>query len=140
MILLDVAMHILLVDDDPLVRDPVSDALRDGGFDVTTAESGTAALAALSGANPDVVVTDIRMPDGDGLELLETLRERAPDIDVVMLTAFDDMQTVVRAMRAGAFDFLTKPLDPEDLLNVLHRAGRDRKLRERARRSRENTA
>jgi DNA-binding NtrC family response regulator len=123
--------RILIVDDDPTVRRALHDALRTAGFAVEAAESAAAALAAIGRECPDVVVSDVRMPGMDGLELLQLLRERCADIDVILMTAFDDMPTVVEAMKRGATEFLVKPLDLEDLQKTLHRVLGDRELRRR---------
>jgi DNA-binding NtrC family response regulator len=79
-----------------------------------------------------VVLTDVRMPDIDGVSLLECLRERAPEVDVVLMTAYQDMSTVVRAMRLGAVEFLVKPIDLNVLLGVLRRTFEDRAIRRSA--------
>jgi two-component system, NtrC family, response regulator AtoC len=125
---------VLIVDDDCIVRESLRDALAADGLDVRCAESAGGALAALDTCRPDVLLTDVRMPVMDGLELLGVLRERAPEIDVILMTAFDDMATVVTAMRQGATDFLVKPLDVGDLRRALGRVLEDRRARQRARR------
>jgi DNA-binding NtrC family response regulator len=124
--------RVLIVDDDCTVRESLRDALATDGLDVRCTESASGALASLDGYRPDVLLTDVRMPAMDGLELLAVLRERAPDIDVVLMTAFDDMATVVTAMRQGAADFLVKPLDVNDLRRTLARVLGDRRARGRA--------
>jgi DNA-binding NtrC family response regulator len=129
------ARSVLLVDDDVTVLRSLAGALADFGFDVTTAEGGAAALGKLAEFAPDVILSDIRMPGLDGIELLELVRERAPSVDVVLMTAYDDMPTVVRAMRAGAFDFLVKPVNLDELEEILRKALRDRRAREAARRA-----
>ncbi len=89
---------------------------------------------------PDVVISDVRMPGLDGLALLKLLRERAPSVDVILMTAFDDMPTVVTAMREGARDFLVKPLDLHDLRGVLNKTFADRRTRELAAQAAEEEA
>ena len=115
---------LLVVDDDAVVREALVEALVDAGYDVRAADDGARAVALLAERAPDVVLSDVRMPGMDGLALLALLRERAPDVPVVLMTAFDDMPTVVAAMREGASDFLVKPLD-------LARAPRARGARDR---------
>ncbi|HSG09299.1 MAG TPA: sigma-54 dependent transcriptional regulator [Longimicrobiales bacterium] len=132
--------RVLLVDDDPQVRTSLSEALQDFGLAVETAGSGEAALSMVGGYRPDVVLSDIRMPGMDGIELLRLLKERMPDVYVVLITAFDDMPTVVSAMREGAFDFLVKPLNLDELEEVLKRALADRRVRERGRQEMEDQA
>jgi len=132
--------RILIVDDDATIRDSLSEALADNATDVRTAEDAERALALIDESLPDVVLSDVRMPGLDGLSLLKLLRERAPTVDVLLMTAFDDMPTVVSAMREGACDFLVKPLDLHDLRRVLKRVFEDRRTRERARRAVEEEA
>jgi len=124
--------RILVVDDDPSVRQALTETLG-SAMDVRAAEDAEHALSMLGDSLPDVILTDVRMPGLDGLELLKLLRERAPGIDVILMSAFDDMPTVVAAMREGAADFLAKPLDLHDVRRVLTRALDDRRIRERAR-------
>ena len=131
--------RILVVDDDPSVRNALSQSLS-SGFDVRTAASAEQALSSLASTNPDVILTDVRMPGMDGLALLRLLRERLPSVDVVLMSAFDDMPTVVAAMREGAVDFMAKPLDLHDIRRVLGRVFDDRRIRERARDASEGEA
>jgi len=90
---------ILIVDDDAWIRDSLTDALSRSGNEVRTAENAEAALAALAESPADVVLTDVRMLGMDGLELLRLVKERAPDVAVVLMTAYDDLLTVSTAMR-----------------------------------------
>ncbi len=129
------ALRVLVVDDDETVRTSLVEALVGDTADVRAAASAEAALAMLGDAPPDVVLSDVRMPGMDGLELLRLLRDRIPSADVIIMTAYDDMPTVVTAMREGARDFLPKPLDLHDLRRVLERVAEDRRVRERARRA-----
>ncbi|MGD0483127.1 MAG: sigma-54 dependent transcriptional regulator [Gemmatimonadales bacterium] len=122
---------VLVVDDDATIRVALRDALTSAGFDVSLAEGAKEALALVARSEPDVVVSDVRMPDMSGLELLRLLRDRAPDIAIVLMTAFDDMPTVVEAMKHGAVEFLVKPLDLDDLLKTLGRVLEDRESRRR---------
>jgi DNA-binding NtrC family response regulator len=124
--------RILVVDDDPSVREALLQSLT-GTAEVRAAESAERALAMVAESHPDVVLSDVRMPGLDGLTLLRLLRERAATVDVIVMSAFDDMPTVVTAMREGAADFLPKPLDLQDLRRVLDRIFADRRARERAR-------
>ncbi len=134
------ARRVLLVDDDPTVLKSLAEALRDFGVGVETAESGEAAMGKLAANLPDLILSDIRMPGLDGIELLKLVRERATSVDVVLMTAYDDMPTVVRGMREGAFDFLVKPIDLVELEEVLRRVLEDRRTRERAHRAVEDEA
>ena len=124
--------RVLVVDDEATIRESLADALSDEGLVVQLAPDGRAALAVIAREVPDVVLADVRMPELDGLGLLRAVRTRADDIDVVLMTAFDDMPTVAAAMREGAADFLIKPLDLHELRRVLRRIFDDRHTRMRA--------
>jgi two-component system, NtrC family, response regulator HydG len=122
---------LLIVDDDAMIRDSLADALADHQTDVRVADSAESALAMIGRGGVDVVLSDIRMPGLDGIGLLTVLREREPGIDVVLMTAFDDMATVVAGMRAGAVEFLVKPPDLHAMRRVLAAVFEDRSLRGR---------
>jgi DNA-binding NtrC family response regulator len=124
---------LLVVDDDAVVREALVEALIDAGYEVRAADDGARAVALLAERAPDVVLSDVRMPGMDGLALLALLRERAPEVPVLLMTAFDDMPTVVAAMREGATDFLVKPLDLHELRTRVARVIDDRRARARAR-------
>ncbi len=132
--------RLLLVEDDAAVRRSIAETLSEEGFDVREADGAPAALKLLAECDPEIVLSDVRMPGMDGIELLRLLRERAPTVDVVLMTAYDDMATVARAMREGAFDFLVKPLKLAELRKVLSRLLEDRRSREQARRAVESEA
>ena len=120
---------VLVVDDDSWIRSSLTDALTRSGKEVRTAEHAEAALATLAECPADVVLADVRMPGMDGLELLRLLRERMPDVAVVLMTAYDDLPTVSTAMREGAADFLVKPLDLHQLRGVVDRVLEERNAR-----------
>jgi len=132
--------HVLVVDDDAKIRESLSEALSDDVTEVRTAEDAERALSIIDERLPDIVISDVRMPGLDGLALLKLLRERAPSVDVILMTAYDDMPTVVSAMREGAIDFLVKPLHLHDLRRVIGKVFEDRRTRERARRAVEEEA
>ncbi len=125
--------HILVVDDEPDVRSLVVDLLARDGYAVTAAADGREALRALYAARPDLVVLDVRMPELDGWHVLDRMRELT-DVPVLMLTARDGELDKVRALRAGADDYVAKPFGRQELLArieaLLRRAGRSRELRE----------
>jgi len=133
------ATRILVVDDDPSIRQALSHALAQNA-DVQVASTAEEALSGLAASSPDVILSDVRMPGLDGIELLRLVRERSPGVDVVMMSAFDDMPTIVASMREGAADFVAKPLDLHDLRRVLARVVDDRRTRHRARASVEDEA
>jgi DNA-binding NtrC family response regulator len=122
--------RILVVDDEPLIRAWFSEHLAAAGYDVETAETGAEALRALPGANPELVLLDLRLPDIDGLELLPQLREVDRDLIIIMVTAHGEIDVAVRAVKAGAYQFLEKPLDLEDLLITIEKGLETRDLRQ----------
>jgi two-component system, NtrC family, response regulator HydG len=124
--------RLLVVDDDDTVRASLIEALTDTSTSVLGAESAESALRVVGSSGTDIVLTDVRMAGLNGVELLRLLRERAPDIDVVLMTAFDDMETVVSAMREGAVEVLVKPLDLHELRRLLSRVFEDRLTRKGA--------
>ena len=122
----------LVVDDDASIQETLELHFAGLGHDVATAGSAEEALGRLASCDPMLVITDVRMGGMDGLTLLETLRARRPDIDVVVITAFEDMRTAIGAMKAGAYDYLVKPLDLDQIDLVVERCVRDQRLRRRA--------
>ena len=120
-------IRILVVDDDATIRASVADALSGEAFEVVLAASAEEALGLLD-AEPDIVLSDVKMPGVGGLELLPSVKELVPSADVILMTAYDNVPTVVTAMRGGAVDFLCKPLDLHELRRVIKRviAGRAR--------------
>src|SRR5512143_3417927 len=107
---------ILLVDDDPDLLKLISLRLASVGYRVRTADSGEAALAALSIARPGAVITDLRMPGIDGLQLFEAIHRQHPALPVIILTAHGTIPDAVSATQRGVFGFLTKPFDSQELL------------------------
>jgi two-component system, NtrC family, response regulator HydG len=124
--------RILVVDDEPTARQGLEKLLRRKGFRVQTEADGEAALRAAAEFAPDVVVTDLRMPKMDGLELLKALRAQDRDVPVIVATAFGEVASAVAAMRAGADDYLTKPLEIDELVLAIERALERRALRSEA--------
>jgi two-component system response regulator AtoC len=113
---------VLLVDDDPAVAKVLGALLHQEGIESQSVESGAAALRALDLRPFDVVVTDLRMPQMDGLQLLAKILERWPEQAVVMLTAHATVATAVEAMKVGARDFMLKPFDADEVVDVVRRA------------------
>lgn len=120
--------EILLVDDELSARTAIERILSDAGFTIRCAADGRAALDLVRARVPDVVVTDLVMPNVDGLGVVAELRARSIDVPVVLLTALDEAGSAVSAMRAGATDYLTKPVDAEVLLHAIERALETRAL------------
>ncbi len=131
---------LLIVDDDPAIRESLTRSLGPAVDVLATAASAEEALNRLSSSPPEVVLTDVRMPGFDGMQLLRLIRERLPDVDVILMTAFDDLPLVAAAMQQGATDFLVKPLDLHHLRRLLERVFEDRAARStRANRDRSQT-
>jgi len=121
--------RVMLVEDDPGVRASLEETLTEEGVEVVAVDSAESALARVSRADPDLLLSDVRMPGLSGLELLKEIRARVPSVDVVLMTAYEDMPTVAEAMREGAADFLVKPLELAKLRRVLGRVQKDREAR-----------
>jgi two-component system nitrogen regulation response regulator NtrX len=119
---------ILVVDDEPGVRSSISGVLKDEGFDVDTADTGEACLEKANGAAYDVIVLDIWLPGLDGLTTLQRLRERQIDSQVVIISGHGNIESAVRAIKMGAFDFIEKPLSLEKTVLVVRNALRQRDL------------
>ncbi|MFZ9681486.1 MAG: sigma-54-dependent transcriptional regulator, partial [Bacteroidia bacterium] len=115
-------MRILIVDDEAPIRDSLQEILESEGFEVGLAGDGLQALQMLTDEDFDLVLTDIKMPRMDGLELLTHLAKNFPRLPVVMISAHGTVQTAVEATKLGAFDFITKPLDLDRLLITLRNA------------------
>ena len=113
---------ILLVDDDSSVRRVMQMQLSEAGYQVQLAATGGEALRILADSAPKLVITDLRMPDLDGIELLRRISEDEIHTTVIMITAFGSIETAVQAMRLGAYDYVTKPIDYDALLAAVHRA------------------
>jgi two-component system response regulator HydG len=114
--------RVLVVDDEASARSGLEKLLKQSGYDVDSAGHGAEALAVAAEHPPDVVVTDLRMPEMDGMQLLAKLREQDPNLPVIVATALGDVGTAVAAMRAGAQDYLTKPIDIDALTMAIDRA------------------
>ena len=113
---------ILVVDDDSSVRRVIQMQLSEAGYGVELAATGGEALRVLGETQPKLVITDLRMPDLDGIELLRRIAEDEIQTTVIIITAFGSIETAVQAMRLGAYDYITKPIDYEALLLAVHRA------------------
>ena len=124
--------RILIVDDEANARTALAELLREEGYTVETAADGFKALPKLEEFSPDVLLTDLKMPGMDGLELMHKARELDPENAAVVMTAFGAVDTAVAAMRQGAADYLTKPINVEELLIVLDRVLDRRRLRREA--------
>src|SRR5215471_18196279 len=122
--------RILVVDDEETIREIVSSMLHTANFQTRQASSGTEALSLLdSGEEFDLVLSDLMMAEMDGIALLEKTKERFPAMPVVMVTAVHDIQVALQALRNGAYDYLLKPFEREQLLATVRRALETRRLK-----------
>jgi two-component system NtrC family response regulator len=117
--------QVLIVDDEQVQREMLDGFLRKQGYGVETAGNGAQALDSYRGSSFDLVLTDYRMPGMDGIQLLKELKRLNPEVMVVILTAFGTVGTAVAAMKEGAYDYLTKPIDLDELLLLIQRAERE---------------
>lgn len=122
-------MKILLVDDETAILDTLEILFRGEGYEVAVADSGPKALAALEDEKPDIVLTDIRMPGANGLEVLAEARSVDPEIAVILMTAQASLQSAVRAVNEGAYYYLQKPFANDELLAICKRAAEARQLK-----------
>ncbi|WP_149499918.1 sigma-54-dependent transcriptional regulator [Roseiconus lacunae] len=129
---------IMIVDDDKSMCDLVQAALVLSGFDTMVCQNANQAIERLHERNVDVVLTDVRMPGTSGLELCRQIHALRPDIPVVVMTAFGNLETAVEAIRGGAYDFVTKPVEMQVLRMVIQRAAQHRSLSEQIRLLAEN--
>jgi DNA-binding NtrC family response regulator len=123
------AASILLVDDEPSARATMALLLKKRGHRVSEAGEVGAAIKALANTPFEVIVTDLRMPDGDGLDVLRAARAHCPDADVILLTAYAGWESAKEAIQLGAFDYFEKGREPDELLHRIDRAVEDKALR-----------
>ena len=121
--------RVLVIDDEASMRYTLEAVLGDAGHEIETADGGAAGLASFEAHGADVVITDLAMPGVDGMQVLATLRAQDPTIPVMMLTAHGSERVAVAAMKAGAFDYIPKPFDPDEVLLAVGRAAETRRLR-----------
>jgi nitrogen regulation protein NR(I) len=122
---------ILIADDEPSIRQVLRDLLEDAGATVREAGSGLEALQAITSDEPDLAILDIRMPEPGGLALLQQLRAKGMDLPVLIITADDSSAVTIEAIQHGAYDYITKPLDLDEVLVVVQRAIEHRRLTRR---------
>jgi DNA-binding NtrC family response regulator len=121
---------ILIVDDEEIVIRSCRRILGDSMYVLDSTHDGQDALRKVDETDYDLIVLDIMMPGTDGLEVLQQVKERHPDVDVIMMTGLSEIQTAVKAMKLGAFDYLSKPFDPDELKHVVDRALERRQLQQ----------
>src|ERR1700689_2951586 len=121
--------QVLIVDDEPNLRKILSAQLSRDGYEVMTAEDGEQGLAMLKEHHIDLVITDLKMPKVDGMTLLKRALELEPELPIVLITAHGTIDTAVEALKSGAFDFVTKPFDKDEVRQIVAKALKTRELR-----------
>ena len=121
-------MKLLFVEDEKLARVSLAATLRKAGHQVTVCETGDQGLTAIGESAFDVVLTDLRLPGADGLEIVQRAKHKDADCVAIVMTGYPSVPTAVEALKLGAYDYLTKPFSPEKLLNLLERVGQLRRV------------
>jgi two-component system response regulator AtoC len=111
--------RVLVIDDEPSIRESLEMFLREKGLTVRTAATGAEGLDGWRRHNPEVIILDIRLPDASGLDILKEITSNDPDVKVIMITAYHDMESTIEAMRRGAYEYIHKPLDVDELDGVV---------------------
>ena len=124
------APHLLIVDDDPVTLDLLKEVLSKEGYQVNSALGGEEAIARGMDTLFDIVITDVRMGDRDGMEVLRSFKKFAPETTVIMITAFGSIETAIEAIREGAFDYVSKPFKLDEIKLTIRRALEQRRLLE----------
>jgi DNA-binding NtrC family response regulator len=114
-------IKIWVVDDERGIRVSLADDLRDAGYEVSEFANATAVLSGLTDLTPAIIISDIKMPGTDGIELLIKVKEINPDIFIIMMTAYGTVENAVKAMKLGAYDYITKPFNTEEIFLVINR-------------------
>jgi len=104
-------VNILIADDDPAILEVFPDVIKEQKYKILTANSGKKTIAEVTEEKPQVILLDIKMPDIDGIEVLRRIKKIDKDIPIIMTTAYGSMDSVIQAMRLGAYDYLNKPFD-----------------------------
>ncbi len=119
---------LLVVDDEKIFRESLFHWFEEEGFDVTPVDSGEEALRVYDVDKFDIILLDIKMPGMSGLELLAKIKQIDPNATVIMITAFASVSTAIQALKEGAYDYVTKPVDPDELTHLIHKALKDKEL------------
>jgi len=120
--------RLLVIDDDAVTRELLTEVLHDEGYSVEACESGSAALARATEETFDLAITDVRMPEMDGIAVTQALKTRQPELQVIVMTAFGSVETAVEAIRHGAFDYVSKPMNLDEIKTTVRRALTSRDL------------
>ena len=121
---MDEGLLVWVVDDDQSVRWVLEQAFKQAGMETRSFERGELLLGALEAEQPHVLITDVRMPGLDGLDLLDRLSRKAPNLPVIVVTAHSDLENAVAAYRGGAFEYLPKPFDVDEVVELVRKAAR----------------
>jgi DNA-binding NtrC family response regulator len=113
---------ILVIDDEDIVRISCSRTLTPGGFEVKLAKNGQDGLKMLGEEKFDLVLTDLKMPDMDGIEVLRKIKQDRPEVEVIIITGYQTVDTAVKAIKLGAFDYIEKPFTPDALISAVSKA------------------
>src|ERR1700740_3766651 len=119
---MEVKGKLLIGEDEVSVRDSLGKWFREEGYEVGTAESGREALTRMAENKWDLALLDIKMPGTDGIELQRSLHEMDPDLIVIMMTGYASVETAVTALKNGAYDYVSKPLDPDEIAHLVNKA------------------
>ncbi|MBZ0157416.1 MAG: response regulator [Alphaproteobacteria bacterium] len=123
---------VLIIDDEEIVRISCRRILVPEGYDVETVKSAVEGFALLAGGRFDVVLTDLKMPDIDGIEVLRRVKKEWPEVEVIVITGYQTINTAVQAIKLGAFDYLEKPFTPDGIVSAIERAMEQRGTGEQA--------
>jgi DNA-binding response OmpR family regulator len=121
-------VHIMIVDDEEIVRDSLTGWLQEDGYEVEAAESGMKALELLPSKEWNLAMVDLKMPGMDGIELMDEIKKSRPDMIIIIMTAYATVDTAVKAMKKGAYDYIVKPFNPEDLSLTIRKIIEHQKL------------
>lgn len=122
--------HILIVDDEPLIRRSLSELLTLSGYTVSSASSAKEALNLLKDYTADIIITDVKMPEMDGVQLLKQIKNNHPNTPVILITGYASIESAVEAMKEGAYDYITKPIVDSEIKIILERLIRQKQLLE----------
>ena len=111
--------NILVIDDEEMIRELLKDTFEKEKYTVETAENGDEAFKMISSNDFDLVITDIRLPDISGMEILEKIKSKYPEIGVIMITAYGSIKSAVKSMKDGAFDYIAKPFEIDEIKIVV---------------------
>ncbi|MBI2471423.1 MAG: response regulator [Planctomycetes bacterium] len=117
-------VRILVVDDEQIIRDMLFDTLSQAGYTVKTAKDGNDAIAQIERESFDIVITDIKMPDISGMELLIRLQKENPNLCILLMTAYGNIKSAINAIKLGAYDYICKPFELSEMKNIVDKAAK----------------